>query len=164
MATRTVTDHRYTAEHDAWLRANISSYRYKDLVRVFNEQFGTSLSYDAVTSHCLKELHIKRGKENQYGFAKGKQTSKHTLSIGAERWDGLVLWVKVADDLSFSSGTVSMISLMLQFRASHIFKSTSVVKFSPFPNLARDAVLMPLISRSCFFEISLSSRILHKGL
>lgn len=99
MATRTVSDHKYTAEQNAWLRANIGSYRYKDLVRVFNEQFGTSLSYDALTSYCLKKLRIKRGKDKQHRFAKGKQSSKHTLPIGAEKWDGKILWVKISDDL-----------------------------------------------------------------
>ena len=44
-----------------------------------------------------------------------------------------------------------MISLMLQSSVVQIFSSTAVVKFSPLPSFARDAVLMPLFSliQSC---------------
>ena len=99
MASRLNRDHFYTDAENNWLIQNINKHRYKDLVGIFNETFNTNLTYDAITSHCLRTLQIKRGKENQYGFSKGKQTTKHTLPIGTERWDGVNVWVKVSDDV-----------------------------------------------------------------
>lgn len=57
-----------------------------------------------------------------------------------------------------------MISVMLQFKALQIFKSVSVVRFSPFPSFANEAVLMPLSSRSCFLLISRLAGMTHNGL
>ena len=57
-----------------------------------------------------------------------------------------------------------MISVMLQFKALQIFKRVSVVRFSPLPSFANEAVLMPLSSRSCFLVISRSASMTHSGL
>lgn len=98
MASKGKPNHRYTDEQKDWLKANVNDYRWTVLFKVFNERFGTNLTYDAITSYCLKELGIKRGKANQYGFSKGKQTSKHTLPIGSEVYDGMLMWVKISDE------------------------------------------------------------------
>lgn len=98
MASKGKSNYCYTDEQKAWLRANVNDYQWTVLFKVFNERFDTNLSYHAITSYCLKYLGVKRGKENQYGFTKGKQTSKHTLPIGAEVYDGTVMWVKISDD------------------------------------------------------------------
>lgn len=98
MASKGKPNHRYTEEQKEWLKANVGTYRWTVLFKEFNKRFGTNLSYDAITSYCLKYMGVKRGKENQYGFQKGKQTSKHTLPIGAEMFDGMVMWIKVSDD------------------------------------------------------------------
>lgn len=61
----------------------------------------------------------------------------------------------------FSSLTNSIISPTSQLRALHILSSTSVLTFPPFPSLATDVALIPLISRNVFLFIPRSINNFH---
>ena len=50
--------HRYTIEQDNWLRENRPQNKLVDVVKMFNERYGTNISYGSLKSHCLKALHI----------------------------------------------------------------------------------------------------------
>ena len=64
------------------------------------------------------------------------------------------------DDYSFLS-TISITASILQLSAIQIFKSTSVVTFSPLPNFAMVEVRIPVFLRSSDLVQSLSMRSFH---
>lgn len=45
---------RYTKEQEDWLRENASKYWRKDLVKEFNNKFGTQLTYEALNEKCFR--------------------------------------------------------------------------------------------------------------
>ena len=98
MASHPNGQHLYTAEEDAWLRENYEKYTHPELVRLFNERYGTNLKC-GVTDHVLKRLHLKK-KVNRGDCKKGERRCTNTLPIGAERFDGLNIYVKIADNVN----------------------------------------------------------------
>lgn len=72
---------------------------YAKMADAFNREFGTARNGQMISDHCLRVLHIHRGKENQYGFTAGKQTTRHTKPVGTEIESDGAIWVKVADEV-----------------------------------------------------------------
>ena len=98
MASHPNGQHLYTAEEDAWLLENYEKYTHPELNRLFNERYGTNLK-SGVTDHVLKVLHLKK-KVNRGNCRKGERRCTNTLPVGTERFDGLYMYVKIADNVN----------------------------------------------------------------
>jgi hypothetical protein len=90
--------HKYTAQEDAWLRENYEKYTHPELVRLFNERFGTSMK-SGVTDHVLKTLHLHK-KVNRGDCRKGERRCTNTLPVGAESFDGFNVYVKISNEVN----------------------------------------------------------------
>ena len=97
MASKTLKDHKYTAEEDEWLRENIDRYTYPELTARFNALFGTNIKN--VSDRCLKRLHLSKS-VNRGNCPKGTRRCKNTLAVGTERIWNHAVWVKVADNVN----------------------------------------------------------------
>ena len=97
MASRTLKDHRYTAEEDAWLRENLDRYTYPELTERFNILFGTKIK--SVSDRCIKRLGLHKA-VNTGNLQKGDRIAKTTLPVGSEVLRDGNLWVKVADAIN----------------------------------------------------------------
>lgn len=97
MGVRNNGQHKYTNEEDEWLKKHIDDLTYPELTRQFNSLFGTSVKN--ISDHCIKTLNLNK-KINRGDFKKGERGCKNTLPIGAESWDGLNLYVKIADNVN----------------------------------------------------------------
>lgn len=90
--------HRFTKEEDEWIKEHINDYKYSDMVNPFNEYFGTNLTIYQIQDRAIKKLKLR--KNNRFsGYKKGQRGNpKKALPIGAERFDGFNLYIKIADD------------------------------------------------------------------
>lgn len=98
MAGRNNGQHFYSEEEDAWLLENYEKYTHPELNRLFNEKFGTNLK-SGVTDHVLKTLHLHK-KINRGDCRKGERRCTNTLPVGATRFDGLNMYIKIADKVN----------------------------------------------------------------
>ena len=98
MGCRTNGQHLYTAEEDEWLLENYEKYTHPELVRLFNERYGTNMK-SGVTDHVLKTLRVHK-KVNRGNCKKGERRCTNTLPIGSERFDGLNMYIKIADNVN----------------------------------------------------------------
>lgn len=100
-----------------------------------------------------------------YPYLKDHLQSKSPINCKNYYFAYLVGWlITISQRREPHSSTISTISEISQSRALHILTSTSVVTFSPLPNLAMDAVLIPAAILKSFFNISLSIKIFHNFL
>ena len=92
------SQHRYTAEEDAWLQNNYEKYTHPELNRIFNERFGTNLK-SGVSDHVLKTLHLHKS-ANPGNCKKGERRCTNMLPIGSESFDGQNMYVKISDEVN----------------------------------------------------------------
>lgn len=97
MASRNQKDHRYTPEEDKWLADNLNQYTYPQLTELFNEKFGTNIK--SVSDRCIKRLGLHK-EVNRGSIPKGVRINANTRPIGAESFDGKVLWIKISNEIN----------------------------------------------------------------
>ena len=90
--------HKFTKDQDEWIKSHLDDYTYADMVKPFNEYFGTDLTIYQIQDRAIKRLKLKKN-DNFSRFKKGQRGNIHKpLPIGTERYDGFNLYVKIADE------------------------------------------------------------------
>lgn len=89
--------HKYSALEDAWLKENIDLYTWDELTTLFNRKFGTNIK--SVSDHALKALGLRKT-INRGNCPKGTRRNTNTLPIGAERFNGQDVYIKIADNVN----------------------------------------------------------------
>ena len=97
MATYKNGQHKYSAEEDEWLKQNIDTGTWSELTKWFNEKFDTKIK--CISDHALKRLHLKKS-FNRGNAKKGERRNTNTLPIGAERFNGQCVYVKIANNVN----------------------------------------------------------------
>ena len=97
MATYKNGQHKYSTEEDEWLKQNIDTGTWPELTKWFNEKFDTKIK--CISDHALKRLHLKKS-FNRGNVKKGERRNTNTLPIGAERFNGQCVYVKIANNVN----------------------------------------------------------------
>lgn len=89
--------HKYTAIEDEWIKKHADAYTWAELTKLFNQKFGTAIK--SVSDHAIKTLGIHKT-INRGNCPKGVRRNTNTLPIGAERFNGQDVYVKVANSVN----------------------------------------------------------------
>lgn len=96
MSSKYVKDLKWTAEQEQFCRIHIDDFTWVELTTALNKEFGINRSYDSVTTHCLKQMKIKKSvKRNRYKIGR---KDFNAYPIGTEVFTNGNVFVKIAND------------------------------------------------------------------
>lgn len=87
---------KITEEGGSWLINQDPSLTYKELTKLYNEKFGTDVTWYGVRSYLVRNTDISRTSKG--GRFKNGHNSYSTKPVGSERVSNGKIWIKVTDD------------------------------------------------------------------
>lgn len=89
--------HFFTDEEKSWLASQDSSLSYKQLTTIFNERYGTNVTWYGIRDCVGKRLGIKR--TGNCGQFKEGHKAAWSYPVGTERIFNGYTWIKIRDDI-----------------------------------------------------------------